>query len=185
MNGVIGMASLMRNTSLTEAQRENLDIIHKSGDALLDIINQILDFSQLESRRVEIEHDAFDLRTCIEDVLDLLAPIAAQKGLDLGYWMEAGTSEEIIGDRHRTRQVLINLVSNGIKFTDDGSVMVSVSSSHSANEKEEIHIVVEDTGPGIPADKLDRPSNRSARSIRRPAATSRGPALGWPSPSTC
>jgi signal transduction histidine kinase/CheY-like chemotaxis protein/streptogramin lyase len=156
MNGVLGMATLMRNTSLTAEQHEQLDIIHKSGDSLLDIINQILDFSKIESRSVEIEHEAFDLRGCIEDVLDVLAPSAAQKGLDLGYWLEPGTPEGIVGDRLRTRQVLINLVSNGIKFTDEGEVMISVSTGRRANNMDAIHIKVEDSGEGVPADKIDR-----------------------------
>ena len=156
MNGVLGMAALMGNTSLTAEQREQLDIIHKSGDSLLDVINQILDFSKIESRSVEIEHEAFDLRSCIEDVLDVLAPSAAQKGLDLGYWLEAGTPEGIVGDRLRTRQILINLVGNGIKFTDEGEVMVSVSTTRQANSMDEIHIEVEDSGQGVPADKIDR-----------------------------
>ncbi len=156
MNGVLGMATLMSNTSLTREQREQLDIITKSGDSLLDIINQILDFSQIESRSIEIENETFDLRSCVEDVLDLLAPIAAKKGLDLGYWMKAGTPESIVGDRHRTRQTLINLVNNGIKFTDQGEVMVSLSASHRAANLQEIHFTVEDSGTGIPADKLER-----------------------------
>ncbi len=156
MNGVLGMATLMTGTSLTSEQREQLDIIRKSGDSLLDIINQILDFSQIESRKVEIESEAFDLRACVEDVLDLVAPIAAKKGLDLGYWMESETPERIIGDRHRTRQTLINLVNNGIKFTDEGEVLVTVSANHRAADMQEVHFVVEDTGPGIPPDKLDR-----------------------------
>jgi len=156
MNGVLGMATLMSESPLSQAQREQLDIIRKSGDSLLDIINQILDFSKIESRRVDIAHDAFDLRSCIEDVLDVLAPIAAKKGLDLGYWLDAGTPEAIVGDRLRTRQALINLVSNGIKFTDEGEVLVSVSANRGANSAHEIHIVVEDSGPGIPADRLDR-----------------------------
>jgi len=156
MNGVLGMATLMSQTSLTREQREQLDIIHKSGDSLLEVINQILDFSKFESRTVEIEHEPFDLRTCIEDVLDVLAPNAAQKGLDLGYWMEAGTPEGIVGDRLRTRQVLMNLVSNGIKYTDEGEVMVNVSAHGRPNSMKEIHFVVKDTGPGIPAEKLDR-----------------------------
>ncbi|MGB5487771.1 MAG: response regulator, partial [Lysobacterales bacterium] len=156
MFGVLGMATLMNETPLNPAQREQLDIIRKSGDSLLEVINQILDFSKIESRHVEIEHKAFDLRKCIEDVLDVLAPIAAQKGLDLGYWMEAGTPEAIIGDRQRTRQALINLVSNGVKFTDSGQVMVSVSAGQQVNNTQEIHILIEDSGNGIPAERLDR-----------------------------
>jgi len=156
MNGVIGMTHVLKTTPLTKEQEGHVDVISKSGDALLEVINQILDFSKVESRNVEIEQEAFDLRGCIEDVLDLLAPIAAQKGIDLGYWMEEETPEAIIGDRLRVRQVLINLVGNGIKFTDDGEVMVKVSRSLRANLKQEIEIIVEDSGPGIPKNRLDR-----------------------------
>jgi len=156
MNGVIGMTALMKNTDLSSEQQEQLEIIRKSGDSLLDVINQILDFSKVESRNVEIEHKEFDLRSCIEDVLDLLAPIASVKGLDLGYWMDTGTPESILGDRLRTRQTLINLISNGIKFTDNGEVLVSVSSNPRPSGKQEIHFMVKDSGRGIPADKLDR-----------------------------
>ena len=155
MNGVLGMATLLEGTALTSEQHDYLDIIRKSGNSLLAIINQILSFSQMEYGRMDIEHEPFDLRTCVEDVLDLLAPIAAKKGLDLGYWMEAGTPERVIGDRDRTRQTLINLVNNGIKFTGEGEVLVSVAATHLANNQHEIHFVVEDSGPGIPKDRLD------------------------------
>ena len=181
MNGVIGMTHVLKATQLTTDQKGHLDVIRKSGDALLEVINQILDFSKVESRNVEIEQEAFDLRGCIEDVLDLLAPIAAQKGIDLGYWMEEGTPEAIIGDRMRTRQVLINLVGNGIKFTDDGEVLVKVSKSRRVNLKQEIEIIVEDSGPGIPADKLDRLfkpfSQADASSSRRFGGTGLGLAI--------
>jgi len=156
MNGMLGMASLMDEANLTKEQQEQLDIIRKSGDNLLDIINQILDFSKIESRNVEVLQEPFDLRSCIEDVLDLLAPSAVQKGLDIAYWIEAGVPEQVIGDRLRVRQVLINLISNGIKFTREGEVVVTVRKARQTNGKQEIHIVVDDTGPGIPADKLNR-----------------------------
>jgi signal transduction histidine kinase/ligand-binding sensor domain-containing protein/DNA-binding response OmpR family regulator len=156
MNGVLGMATLLTGTKLDDEQRERLDIIRKSGNSLLDIINQILHFSKLESRRVEIEHEAFDLRGCIEDVLNLLAPVATRKGLDLGYWFESGTPESIVGDELRTRQTLINLVNNGIKFTNRGEIMITVSANDMVNNRHEIHIAVKDTGQGIPSDKLDR-----------------------------
>jgi signal transduction histidine kinase/ligand-binding sensor domain-containing protein/CheY-like chemotaxis protein len=181
MNGVIGMTHVLQTTPLTTEQQSHVDVIHKSGDALLEVINQILDFSKVESRNVEIEQEAFDLRGCIEDVLDLLAPIAAQKGIDLGYWMEEEIPEAIIGDRLRIRQVLINLVGNGIKFTDAGEVMVKVSKNLRANLKQEIEFIVEDSGPGIPADKLDRLfkpfSQGDASSSRRFGGTGLGLAI--------
>ena len=181
MNGVIGMTHVLKSTPMTPAQQGHLDIIRKSGDALLEIINQILDFSKVESRNVEIEQEAFDLRSCVEDVLDLLAPIAAQKGIDLGYWLEKGTPEGIIGDRLRIRQVLINLVGNGIKFTEAGEVQVMVSANRRANFKQEIEVVVQDSGPGIPADRLDRLfkpfSQGDASASRRFGGTGLGLAL--------
>ena len=181
MNGVIGMTHVLKTTALSSEQEAHVDVIHKSGESLLEVINQILDFSKVESRNVEIEQEAFDLRGCIEDVLDLLAPIAAQKGIDIGYWMEKGTPEAIIGDRLRIRQVLINLVGNGIKFTDDGEVMVNVSRNLRANLKQEIEFIVEDSGPGIPADKLDRLfkpfSQGDASSSRRFGGTGLGLAI--------
>jgi len=181
MNGVIGMTHVLKTTPLSTEQQGHVDVIRKSGDALLEIINQILDFSKVESRNVEIEQEEFDLRSCVEDVLELLAPIAAKKGIDLGYWMEEGTPEGIIGDRLRIRQVLINLVGNGIKFTDDGEVMVTVSARRRANLKQEIQFVVQDSGSGIPMDKLDRLfkpfSQGDASSSRRFGGTGLGLAI--------
>jgi signal transduction histidine kinase/ligand-binding sensor domain-containing protein/CheY-like chemotaxis protein len=156
MNGVLGMATLLRNTDLDANQREKLDIISKSGDAMLEVINQILDFSQMEAHRTDVISESFDLRTCIEDALDVVAPIAAKKGLDLGYSMSENTPEMVIGDRMRTRQVLINLVANAVKFTEEGDVEVRVETSKRQQNMQEIWFEVEDTGPGIAPDKLER-----------------------------
>ncbi len=155
MNGVLGMTSLVLESELTEQQRDQMETVRVSGEALLALLNDILDFSKVESRKLEIEHVPFDLRRCVEEALALMAPTAASKGLDLGYWIEEGTPEMVVGDVTRTRQILINLLSNGLKFTQQGGVFVQLKSQE-AGDRREIHCAVEDTGIGIPTDKLGR-----------------------------
>lgn len=156
MNGVIGMTGLLLDTELSEEQREYVETIRISGDQLLVIINDILDFSKIESEKLDLENQPFNLRDCIEDSLDLLAPKAGEKGLDLAYMIEDNTPVKIIGDVTRLRQVLTNLVSNAIKFTERGEVFISASSKKFENDDCEITFCVKDTGIGIPEDKMDR-----------------------------
>lgn len=157
MNGVIGMASLLSETELTEEQREYAKTISTCGEALLTVINDILDFSKIESGNMEIEQRDFDLRTCIEEVLDIFAGKAGQLGLDLVYQIDHNVPAQIIGDSLRLRQVLVNLVSNAIKFTEQGEIFVNV---HLLQQKEngelELCFEVRDTGIGIPAGKMER-----------------------------
>ncbi len=155
MNGVIGMTSLLLDTELSEEQQEYLETIRISGESLLGILNDILDFSKIESMKLELEHAPFDLRSSIEETLDVLAPTAASKGIDLGYWIEDGTPETLVGDSVRVRQILVNLLSNGIKFTHRGGVFVRVSSRPMSEDRWEFHLEVEDTGIGIAGDKLE------------------------------
>ncbi len=155
MSGVIGMTELLLLSELSAKQREQLETIQVSGEALLDILNDILDFSKIESMQLELEQAAFDLRALVEEALTLVAPTAAGKGLDLGYWIDAGTPETIVGDSVRTRQVLMNLLSNGIKFTRAGGVFVYVSAKPVAPGRYETHFAVEDSGIGIPSDRLN------------------------------
>jgi len=154
MNGVIGMTSLLLQTDLTSEQRGYLETVRVSGEALLRILNDILDFSKIESRKLELEITPFDLRSSIEDALDLIAPTAAGKGLDLTYWIDEGTPESVVGDGQRARQVLVNLLSNGVKFTRAGGVDVRASAERLDEESYEIRFSVRDTGIGIPEGRV-------------------------------
>ena len=165
MNGVIAMTGLLLESELTAKQRELVETIRHSGDALLTIINDILDFSKIESGKLELEKQPFDIRTCIEDSLDLLAPRAAEKQIDLGCQMDDAVPPVVIGDVTRLRQVLVNLLGNAIKFTPSGDVTIEVrlaTPSHipaadpGAAVAVELHFSVRDTGIGIPPNRLDR-----------------------------
>ncbi|MBK1878204.1 PAS domain-containing hybrid sensor histidine kinase/response regulator [Pelagicoccus mobilis] len=152
MNGVIGMASLLLETELDEHQRDYLNTIRVSGDTLLTLINDILDYSKIESGKLDIEHVPFSIRECVEDAVDLLSSKAAEKGIDLLCRVDLTTPKEVEGDITRLRQILVNLIGNAIKFTEVGEVEVSVS----APENGRIHFAVRDTGIGIPEDRMNR-----------------------------
>jgi signal transduction histidine kinase/CheY-like chemotaxis protein/ligand-binding sensor domain-containing protein len=156
MNGVLGMASLLAETTLTADQKEFTDTIRTSGEALLTVINDILDFSKIESGNFELDKHDFDLRQCIEEVLDLFAAKSAQKKLDLLYQIDPNIPAQISGDSHRLRQILINLVGNAIKFTNDGEILVSIQAGKSDEAQLELAFHVSDTGIGIPSDKVQR-----------------------------
>lgn len=157
MNGVIGMASLLAETKLTPEQHEYMETIHVSGEALLTIINDILDFSKIEAGRLELEERAFSIRQCIEEALDLLALKAEANNLELAYNVDPQVPDRVIGDITRVRQILVNLVSNAVKFTREGSVTTEVTTSlHRSAEKIILAFKVSDTGIGIPADRIDR-----------------------------
>lgn len=155
MNGVIGMTSLLLQSELTDSQREYVQTIETSGDSLLTIINEILDFSKIESGHMVLEESAFDLRRCVEDVLDLMAPKIFEKKLELIYYIDSSIDSYIFGDGFRLRQVLVNLIGNAIKFTDKGEILVQVSLSNSTSESVILEFSVKDTGIGIPANKID------------------------------
>ena len=157
MNGVIGMAALLQETQLDEEQRMFTDTIANCGDTLINVINDILDFSKIESGNLELEKNDFDLRQNIEDVLDIFGSKAAKIGLDLVYQIEHDVPLQIVGDSLRLRQILINLVGNAIKFTNQGEVCVYVSRQESGHEGMfQLRFDIRDTGIGIPGDKIQQ-----------------------------
>ncbi len=160
MNGVIGMTSLLLDTPLSAQQKEFAEIIRTSGESLLTLINDILDFSKIEAGRFDLEHEAFNLRECIESALDLLSTKAAEKGLDLLYEIADGVPADVRGDVTRLRQILVNLTGNALKFTESGEVEVTVrlapAAEPRADAKRELLFAVRDTGIGIPAEAQAR-----------------------------
>jgi PAS domain S-box-containing protein len=156
MNAVIGLTGLLQRTDLDEEQRDYVETIRSSGDSLLSVINNILDFSKIDSGKVKLELQPFDLRDCVEDSLDLVATDASKKGLSLAYTIDASSPGTIMGDPARLRQILINLVNNAVKFTDKGEVLVAVSGRKLEGNNHEIHFAIKDTGIGIPSDKVSR-----------------------------
>ncbi|NEO58191.1 MAG: response regulator [Okeania sp. SIO3B5] len=161
MNGVIGMTGLLLDTNLNPQQRNFVEIIRSSGDNLLIIINDILDFSKIDADKLELENQAFDLQECVESCLDLLVPQATSKSLDLAYIIDDHTPSTITGDVTRLRQILVNLVSNAVKFTHSGEVVINVAaeevnSDNFQSPTHQIHFAVRDTGIGIPPEGLKR-----------------------------
>jgi len=156
MNAVIGLTGLLLDMDLAEEPRECIETIRSSGDALLAVINDILDFSKIDSGKMELEHQPFDLQSCIEESFDMIAPKAAEKGLNLTYMVDDSVPGTIMSDPTRLRQILVNLLSNAVKFTEKGKVEVSVNSQALVGGRYQIHFAVRDTGIGIPQDRMDR-----------------------------
>lgn len=182
MNAVIGLTSLLLDTPLTSEQKDFVTTIQNSGDALLTIINDILDFSKMEAGKMDLEYQPFYLEDCIEDTIELLASKANYKGLELGYIIDEFTPNLILGDLNRLRQILVNLISNAIKFTDRGEIILLVTSqlkpeNEAKNQQNYAHLhleyeaiatetttkkifeiifLIKDTGIGIPANKISR-----------------------------
>jgi PAS domain S-box-containing protein len=155
MNGILGMTELVLDTNLTTEQREHLGLVRISAESLLSIINDILDFSKIEAGKLEIEAIPFDLRESIGETMKLLSVRAHQKGLELIYDVPPDVPEALIGDPGRIRQVLINLVGNAVKFTEKGEVFISVKKESHEDAFTCLHIIVKDTGIGIPAEKQE------------------------------
>jgi signal transduction histidine kinase/DNA-binding response OmpR family regulator/tetratricopeptide (TPR) repeat protein len=158
MNGIIGMSGLLLDTPLSDEQLEYAEVIRASGEALLTIINDILDFSKIEAGRMEIENQPFDLRDCVESALDLVSSRAAEKRLDLIYQIEDDVPQTIMGDSGRLRQIILNLLTNAVKFTEKGEIIITVNAQAVAGKENhyQVQFVVSDTGIGIPPDRMDR-----------------------------
>lgn len=155
MNGVVGMAELLCDTALTEEQRLFAETIRSSGESLLVIINDILDYSKLEAERMTLYPEPFDLERTIHEVTMLLQPRAREKGIDLMIDFDMFLPTRYIGDPGRLRQVLTNLIGNAVKFTEKGHVLVRVVGLEVQPGRQQLHVTVEDTGIGIAPDNLD------------------------------
>ncbi|MFK7868084.1 MAG: response regulator [Roseobacter sp.] len=156
MNGVVGMASVMEETELDDEQRLYVETIKSSGEALLVIINDVLDYSKIEADKLTLHNDPFDLEKSVHDVVRLLQSSAHDKGLTLAVDYQLDLPACYIGDRGRIRQVLTNLAGNAVKFTSEGSVLVRVRGQIGATRKDvTLQITVEDTGIGIPPDMIE------------------------------
>jgi len=156
MNAVIGMTCLLLDEELSIRQKEYVETIRSSGEALLDIINDILDISKIEGGMMDLEHQPFSLQRCIEESIGLGAESAAKKGLEIKYGIEQDIPLVVLGDYARLRQILVNLIGNAVKFTEKGCISIVVSGKKIDGGSYEIHFAVKDTGIGIPEDKADR-----------------------------
>jgi signal transduction histidine kinase/CheY-like chemotaxis protein len=156
MNAIIGMSDLIATTRLDAEQLEMAETIRLSGQHLLGIINEILDFSKIESGKLELSQAPFDLATCVEEALQLVAPRVAGTPVELTYGVDETAPRLIVGDAGRLRQILVNLLANAIKFTTAGEVAVTVAARPVEAARREVEFAVRDTGIGIPRERFDR-----------------------------
>lgn len=154
MNGIIGMAEILMDSGLDREQRENIETLHGSSETLLSILNDILDISKIEAGELEIETVPFHLNTAIRQIVQLFVPLATDKGVTLDIEQDDDLPSVLIGDLGRIQQVLRNLISNALKFTEKGNITVILRST-TQTETPTLYMAVEDTGVGIPKDKLD------------------------------
>jgi signal transduction histidine kinase len=154
LNAIIGMTGLLLSEGMNQDQREYVEIIRSSGDTLLSTINNILDFTKIEAERIELEKQPFDLLDCLETSMDMVAADAGKKELALNYDIGQGIPGPVLGDPARINQILINLLNNAVKFTEKGSITISVSRRLQEDGNCEVHFAVKDTGIGIPEDKM-------------------------------
>jgi CheY-like chemotaxis protein len=155
MHVVIGVADLLAKSKLTPRQKELVQLLRNSGDNLLNLLNDILDISKIEANEISLEYRAFSLRDLMHDICSSMRPQAEEKALALNCTINDNVSDSVQGDEGRLRQILINLIGNACKFTDVGEIAVSVNCIKMEGVQAEIEFVVQDTGVGIPAEKID------------------------------
>ncbi len=153
LNGVIGMTNILADTPLMPDQRDYLRTIKLSGETLLTLINDTLDYSKIEAGRVELEHQPFDLLMCIEEAIDLVAARAQEKSLEINRQIGPGVPRIVTGDATRLRQILVNLLGNAVKFTEHGTISVAADAQQITPQGCTVNFHVRDTGLGIPKDK--------------------------------
>jgi len=154
MNGIFGMTELALETDLTAEQRDFMEAVKISAESLMNIINDILDFSKIEAKKIEFETINFNLRDTIHSMVSSVALMAEKKGLELAYHIPGDIPDRVMGDPGRLRQILTNLLSNSIKFTREGEVVVTVQAQSIAEDRMWLHVVVKDSGIGIPPEKI-------------------------------
>jgi two-component system, sensor histidine kinase and response regulator len=178
MNAIIGMADLLWDTHLTPDQRKYLRIFRRAGSSLLQLINDILDLSKVEAGHIELESIEFDLSDLIDKAIEILAMRANEKGLELACHLSPDVPCSLIGDPNRLHQILVNLISNAIKFTEQGSVTLDVTNDMAETGSGVIHFTVSDTGIGIPQDKLSTIFERFTQADKSIARQYGGTGLG-------
>jgi signal transduction histidine kinase/ActR/RegA family two-component response regulator len=153
MNGILGFTQLTLGTGLTQDQRDYLDTVERSAEALMQLLNDILDVSKIEAGKMELDRAPFSMRECVESSTRTMFAAAQQKGLELAWAVDEQIPDSLVGDENRIRQVLLNLVGNAIKFTDQGFVRVAVGMQPGPDSGLIAHFTVRDSGPGIPEEK--------------------------------
>ncbi len=178
MNAIVGMADLLWDTELSPDQRKYLRIFRRAGSSLLQLINDILDLSKVEAGHIELESIEFDLGDLIEKAIEILAMRANEKGLELACHLSPDVPCSLIGDPNRLHQILVNLISNAIKFTERGSVTLEVTNAAHGKVPGDLHFAVSDTGIGIPQDKLTAIFERFTQADKSIARQYGGTGLG-------
>ncbi|MEZ4663716.1 MAG: response regulator [Caldilineaceae bacterium] len=155
MNGVVGMADLLQETTLSPQQREYVRTIRSAGDSLLHIVNDILDLSKIDAHTMSLDAHPFDLQQAVEGAIDLVTANALAKSTEIYYWIQQDAPVMLIGDMIRLRQILVNLLSNAVKFTQNGEIVVKIDGQPKGDNRHQLHFTVSDTGIGIPTQEQE------------------------------